>query len=157
MSEERTHGSDTKSVGKERDRRTRRKSFKSRSTSYVVPFRDGIEALRGHYYDCSSSREADRFVTTTKHIVEYVGREYKFGGDIRSTLEHMTMFMIPKPNDPADNYQPVKDSSGCIIMPRDQLDFFDTKLFEREIREYVRRKTVLSTNIQKSYSLVLGQ
>ena len=33
----------------------------------------------------------------------------------------------------------------------------DTEIFKQEINQYVRRKSTLQTNMQKAYSLVLGQ
>ena len=61
--------------------------------------------MRRYYYDCSFESQGDKFVTTSKAIIGYVGREYTYGGDIRATLENMTPFMIPTPSDPAENYK----------------------------------------------------
>ena len=67
-------------------------------------FSGGIDELKGHYYDCSSYKQADKFVTTTKAIKEYVGKNYTNGGDIRATLESMEEFPIENPEDPSDNW-----------------------------------------------------
>ena len=140
-----------------RDNKARRRSsFRTGKTSrYLTPFDGGIDELKGHYYDCSSGKQADRYVTTTRNIVEYVGREYKYGGDIRATLENMSQFKIPKPEDPSDDYNTIKNTDSSIITPRDQVSFTDSEMFKNEINEYVRRKNTLITNIQKGYSLVL--
>ena len=43
--------------------------------------------LKGHIYNCSDSRQLDQFMKTTKEIAKYVGRTYKYGGDIRMAVE----------------------------------------------------------------------
>ena len=63
-------------------------------------FLGGIEDLKSHSYDYSSYKQADKFVTTTKAIKEYVGKNYANGGDIRATLENMSEFEIENPTDP---------------------------------------------------------
>jgi len=36
--------------------------------------------LKGHIYDCSTSKQADQFNKTMKKILEYVGCTYTYGG-----------------------------------------------------------------------------
>ena len=67
------------------------------------------------------------------------------------------MYSIPNPEDPADIYVTKMDSSGVTLTLRDQVPYMDAEVFKQEISEHVRRKRTLNTNIQKSYSLVLGQ
>ena len=57
----------------------------------------GIEELEGHYYDCTTSKKVDTFVTNMKSIKENVGMTYTNGGDIRDTLDGETKFFIGKP------------------------------------------------------------
>ena len=58
-----------------------------------------MKELEQHYFDCSGTNEADRFVNTKRAIVQYMGRKY--GGDIRVTLETGLRFKVPEPKDPA--------------------------------------------------------
>ena len=45
-------------------------------------FEGKCDELKGQIYDCSDSRQSDMFTKSTKEIAEYVGRTYKYGGDI---------------------------------------------------------------------------
>ena len=142
-----------------RENRTRRRSsYRANKVSrYITPFEGGIDDLKGHYYDCSSGKQADRYVNTTRQITEYVGREYKYGGDIRATIENMTLFNIPKPEDPSDQYQLITKRDGTVVTAREKVSYTDSEVFKHEINEYMRRKSILRSNLQKGYSLVLGQ
>ena len=42
--------------------------------------------LEVYTFDCSDYKQAEKYVSTIKRIAEYVGAEYKYGSDIRSTL-----------------------------------------------------------------------
>ena len=44
-----------------------------------------IAELQEHYFDCSGYNEADRYLSTKRAIVQYIGT--KFGRDIRVTLK----------------------------------------------------------------------
>ena len=53
-------------------------------------FEGKCEALKGHIYNCSDSRQADQYTKTTKELAEYVGRDFKdHPGDIRLVVEHL--------------------------------------------------------------------
>ena len=67
------------------------------------PANNTIPELKDHYFDCSSIHEADRFITTMKAIVSYMGTNY--GGDISTTLENLKDFEPPPPEDPVDKYR----------------------------------------------------
>ena len=55
------------------------------STPKKAPAECTVKALQDHYFDCSGYNEADRYPTTKRAILQYMGT--KFGGDIRMTLE----------------------------------------------------------------------
>ena len=59
-------------------------------------------ALEGYIFYCSDSKQADKFITAIKRISEHVGTKYKYGGDIRSSIENSTRFAIPLPVVPDD-------------------------------------------------------
>ena len=73
-------------------------------------------------------------------IAEYVGAEYKYGGDICSPVENSKRFNIAMRTSPDDN---------------------DTVLFKmimnKKINIYVKRDRILDENLQKAYSLIHGQ
>ena len=60
-------------------------------------FKGNSSDLEGYIFDCSDSRQADTYITAIKRIAEYVGAEFKYGGDIRSSIENSKRFEIPMP------------------------------------------------------------
>lgn len=93
----------------------------------------------------------------TKDIREHIGRTYKDGGDIRSTVENMTRYVIQPPLDPSAGYTDTTDANGNVVKARDQFTFMEKEIFKQEINIYVKRKAELAANMQKEYSLFLGQ
>ena len=59
--------------------------------------------LEGYIFDCSDSRQADKYITAIKRITDYVGTEFKYGGEICLSIENSKRFEIPMPNAPSDN------------------------------------------------------
>ena len=49
-------------------------------------------------------------MSTINRIAEYVGTEYKYGGDIRSTLENEVWITIPQPVTPSADPIPLLES-----------------------------------------------
>ena len=98
------------------------------------------EDLKGHVFDCTSRTQTDQFVTTCREIAEYVGRTYKYGGDIKITLEKLEAYVIPRPERPVD----IDDEIEKLI-------------FTKEVDEYVKRKAFLRENMKTAYSLIWGQ
>jgi hypothetical protein len=64
--------------------------------------------LSGFVYDCSDGKQSDRFNIVTKEIAEYVGREYRFGGDIRWTIQNLSLYTEEEPKECADATSAVK-------------------------------------------------
>ena len=58
-------------------------------------FKRNSTDLEGYTFDCSNYKQAEKYVSTIKRIAEYVGAEYKYGGDIRSTLKNEVLITIP--------------------------------------------------------------
>ena len=75
-----------------------------------------------------------------KRIAEHIGTNYHNGGDICSTIEQGRRFNIPKP-----------------IAPSNTNDELDKMILTKKVNSYVRRDRILDENIQKGYSLVIGQ
>ena len=121
-------------------------------------FVGGIDDLKGFYYDCSSYKQADRFVTTSKEINDYVGKNYSNGGDVRHTLENGELMDIPNPTDPSENFMDEVDDDGNIVRTAmEQVAYVDKKVYDSEIIAVVKRRNTLTSNLQKAYSLILGQ
>jgi hypothetical protein len=68
--------------------------------SRLTPFEGKCTKLKGHIYDCSNTRQLDQFSNTTKEIAEYVGRTFKFGMDVRLSIEELQQVVIALPDDP---------------------------------------------------------
>ena len=110
-------------------------------------FKGNCSNLQGNIFDCSDYKQADTFVNTLKRISEYVGAEYKHGGDIRPSLIHESKIVIPIPT-PAV----VVDPSALT-----SVEEVAKMIFKGELDSYIKRKAMLNDNIQKTYSLVIGQ
>ena len=91
--------------------------------------------------DCNDYKQAEKYVSAIKSIAEYVGAEYKYDGDIHSTLENEVRTTIPQLVTPAADPMPLLESS----------------ILDKEIDIYMKRRSTLDENVQNSYSLVLGQ
>jgi hypothetical protein len=111
-------------------------------------FKGNTTELFGHVYDYGSARQADAYTITTERIADYVGSHYKHGGDIRATIINEWEYVIPLP------IPPPKPEDPDDLTPEEQVR---TLIFNGEVMEHVKRKTILKDNIQKSYALVLGQ
>ena len=96
--------------------------------------------LNGHIYDCSDIRQADQFIKTTKEIAEYIGRTYKFAGDIRSAILAQELPILLEPEEP-------QDENNRIAFKR----------WELAEQLYSRQKTALTENNKTLFSLVWGQ
>ena len=69
-------------------------------TPAATKFEGKCKELRGNVYDCSDMKQADLFAKMTKEIAGFVGRTYKYGGDIRLVVENLEMVSITTPKDP---------------------------------------------------------
>ena len=62
-------------------------------------FEGKCDDLKGRIYECSDVRQSDIFMKTTKEIGEFVGRTYKYGGDIRLVVENLELPVMAEPSD----------------------------------------------------------
>ena len=74
-------------------RRARRRS-KNHSTR--SRFRGTEDALKGHVYTLAPNR-TEVYQKTTREIADYVGRTYKNGGDVKRSIDKLTIIDIPAP------------------------------------------------------------
>lgn len=114
----------------------------------VAKFKGNCTDLSGYIFDCSDYKQADTFVNTLKRISEYVGAEYKHGGDIRSSIINEAKLTVPVPASPT---APV---NADALTPEEEVASI---IFKGELAEYIKRKSMLDDNVQKAYSLVIGQ
>ena len=133
--------------GRGRGRPSPRKPQVKPSGTVSKKFQGNCDKLQGCIFDCSHSKQADTFVTTLKRISEHVGSEYKHGGDIRSSILNEARTNIPVPAAPT-----ITDPTNVT-----SLEAVANMIFKGKIDAYIKRDAVLDDNIQKAYSLVLGQ
>lgn len=120
-------------------------SNSGRRWKHVLPirapqFEGRCSELLGHVYDCSDARQADRFTKTTKELAEHVGREYRYGNNLRLAITDMKDITVVPPNDP--------DSSASKM---------DIRVWEKRVDEYVKRTNYYNENKKTLYSLIWGQ
>ena len=137
-------GKDSSKTSNQQNSKRNRRPGVDRSIAAAIPrpakFEGKCDDLKGYIYDCTDAKQADAYTKTTKEIAEYVGRTYKYGSDARRSIEKLTTVTIERPADPPDN-------AGRT----------DIRIWEKEVDEFVRRKSNLFENLKTIYSLVWGQ
>lgn len=121
-----------------RRRLTRRRTITTTDRTTLKDLHQGL--LKGHIYDASGARQSDQFIKTTKEIAEFVGRTYKYGGDIRLSVETLTIPIMT----PTLDYE---EGAGRTAI----------RIWEKSVDEHVRRMSQPTENIKTLYSLVWGQ
>jgi len=106
----------------------------------ISRFEGRCDELKTHVYDAIDIHQADQYIKTTREICDYIGRTYKYGMDIRLSIENMELYTIPQPADPPENATRT-----------------EIRIWEKSVDDYVTRKSVLSENVKKTYSLIWGQ
>jgi Zinc knuckle len=96
--------------------------------------------LKGHIYDATDARQSDQFIKTTREISEYVGRTYKYGGDIRLAVENLTVPIVTRPADYED---------GATRT--------DIRIWEKQVDQYVHHVAGIEAHVKTLFSLVWGQ
>ena len=112
-----------------------------------IKFHGACEALKDKIFDCSDYKQADTYATTIKRVAEYVGSQYKNGGDVRATILTESKFNIPRPIAPVV-------ANARNPTPEEQVE---NRLYERCLDALIKREAQLDSNIQCLYSLVIGQ
>ena len=118
----------------------RNKNNNKRTTPPVVKFEGKCEQLKGYIYDCLSHKMADMYMRTTNEIAEYIGTNYKNGGDIRLALLNLRPPVVPLPADP-----PAGATQAALY------------IWQKKCDQWHRREEVFISNVQQAYSLIIGQ
>jgi len=82
-----------------------------------------------------------------KRISEYVRLEFKHGGDIRSSIVNEAKITVPLPTTPTVVDPKVPTVPEQLLL----------MIFKGEVDAYIKRCAILDDNVQKAYSLILGQ
>ena len=96
MSSSKPHrGREGRSASKQHARSPRNSTKGSAPSTYK--FKGNCSELTGYVFDCSDYKQADIYTTTVKRVADHVGAEYKHGGDIRSSINNETRYIIEIP------------------------------------------------------------
>ena len=106
----------------------------------VNNFKGNLTALECYIFDCSDSKQANKFITVIKRTSEHAGTEYKYRGDILSFVENSIRFSIPIP-----------------VVPDDTANTLTRSIATKKIDIYVKWDGILDENLQKAYSLIFVQ
>ena len=115
--------------------------FHYRQANHVIlkqaKFEGKCDEIKGHIYDCSHAKQADQFTKTTKEISEYVGRTYKYGGDIRLAVINLQPPVIAMPADPPEE---ATETQKVVWKTR--------------VQQFIAREDKLDENLRNLYSLI---
>ena len=115
----------------------------------TTKFKGNCADLDGHIFDCSDYKQADTYMHMHKQIAEYVGAEYKNGGDVHASIIAGMKITIPLPTHPTF-------SKGYPMNPT--ADDKDLEYLHHEaLSMHLKQDHLLDANLQKAYALVLGQ
>jgi len=103
-------------------------------------FKGWIDALKGHIYDCTDSRQADLYTCTTKEIAGYVATTLKNGMDVKSAIENLKVPVMVLPNDLPANSTAAKK-----------------RYWKNRIDEISKKELVLEENMKTLFSIIWGQ
>jgi hypothetical protein len=114
--------------------------FQPKKGNQETKFDGRCDDIKGFVFDCADGKHADRYNTTIRQITAYAGRTYDYGGYIRWSIKN------------EKKYVPIKPANVGVTAKAT-----DKRIWEKEIDAYVRRKSKLTANCEKLYSLILGQ
>ena len=135
----------------------------NKSHAYKPKFRGTEEALRGHTYTLAPNR-TEVWTRTTREIADYVGRTYKNGGDVKRSIDKLKQVEIPPPRDlpvatPAVLATPTDFSTTPPTPATPAIEEVlaptptEKRIWEREVDEFMKRRTVLARNLENLYPL----
>ena len=108
-------------------------------------FKGKCKDLENHIFDANRYNQADEYIKTVREIAEFVGANYEHGADVRQAIEEGIKPEFTKPVKP----KPAKGTTD--------IDETDEMIWKKEVDYYVKRLTILESNLRKTYSLVWGQ
>ena len=104
-------------------------------------FEGATDELKGQIFNLVGAHSADLFIKSKKALANYIGRTYQHSGDIRRTIETLTVPTIPTPT------APIGDPIPPLL----------AAIFSEQVKEYVKQMSRLQENIKCLWALVWGQ
>jgi hypothetical protein len=103
-------------------------------------FMGGNISLQGKTFEISSRDAVHQYTEILKAIADYVGQEYKHGGDIQYMIENMVDYNFVRPQDPSNNATQ-----------------FEIESWKKELDMFWKRRGIYMDNKTKLFSLIWGQ
>jgi len=111
------------------------------STSTSNTFEGRCDDLKGHIYDCANTtKAADMYTKTTREIIEYIGRTFKYSTDLVKGMESLVEPKIAEPEELPE---------GATALEKRKWDKRVDKLIDQEDR--------LQDATSRAYAIVWGQ
>jgi Reverse transcriptase (RNA-dependent DNA polymerase)/Zinc knuckle len=132
-------------VGKQQHQQNNKGRVQRNRPPNPPKFEGKTDGLKGFIYDFGDPRQADWYTQTTREISEYVGRTMSYGYDITNAIINKTNPAIPEPPEPV------------AIPPATTTTTLQDKIWEKEIVEYVKRKSHAEQNVKTLYAIIWGQ
>ena len=107
--------------------------------------------MNGHVFQChSESADAKQFSVTLEKLQHYVFKNFKNPTDIGGIFKDFTIPAVPRPVKPTAP----SDTTDLVAVADHEIDL---SIFSEDVKEYVKRRNVLSENVKKLYSVIWGQ
>ena len=113
-------------------------------------FEGRTEELSGYTFDITTARKSNNYSRTLKEIARHVESSSKHGADLKRTIETETIFNIERPVRPialVGGETPDEEETYAI----------ETDIYREDIKNYVRRRSVLEDNMGRGYEIIWGQ
>jgi hypothetical protein len=125
-------------------RRQKTKHLSTANETMTMNFEGKCDDLSGYIYDCADPKQAaDMYTNTTKEISEYVGRTYKYGGEMRQVIMKLRKPTYPIPEDIP------KDSSAR--WSEDHLEEQANRIREKRIGSHRKRQNSILPHLGAMY------
>lgn len=128
------------SLKEQRYHRGRDKKNRRQPASRTPKYTGNTEDLKGHVFDLGYN-QSDQYTATIREISQYVGKNYKYGADVKISIDSLTELTLVMPTDPI--YPDPGSPSSVIKILR-----------ERSVDAYVRRAEIPDQNLKTLHSLV---
>ena len=123
-----------------------RKNDNPTSKKTSTEFKGSMAELNGHVFEVhSETTRTNQFSRSCEEIRKYVSREYDYGGDMAKIIEDEAEMQF-------DGLKPIYPKGDP-----EEIDKTDLRIWEKEVDEFVKRKTAYTRNKQALYMIIWGQ
>jgi hypothetical protein len=127
-----------------RDARNQNRNTPNHKVRSTEKFKGANDKLSGNIFDYGGPRNQDGFIRTMKAIINYIGQDHDYPGDIQNTVETLKLYTVPMPEEPNDYGMATVDKTQALI-------------YEITINRVISREEKLQDNLAKTFALVWGQ